>query len=117
MSNTPIQVTTDLGKILERIEQKIDKLDEKFETKRDTLDKKVETKLDKIDERLNRLEVNRLEVGQTKLGGDLKALETKVGELGKQIDDQKFINCSVLIGLIVTILGGAAKLFGLVGNP
>ncbi|AFY79380.1 MAG: hemolytic enterotoxin [Hydrococcus sp. C42_A2020_068] len=112
MSNTPIQVTTDLGKILERIEQKIDKLDEKFETKLDTLDKKVETKLGKIDERLNRLEV-----GQTKLGGDLKALETKVGELGKQIDDQKFINRGVLIGLIVTILGGAAKLFGLVGNP
>ncbi|NJO94214.1 MAG: hemolytic enterotoxin [Hydrococcus sp. RM1_1_31] len=101
MSNTPIQIATDLSQVLERIEQKIDKLDEKFETKLDTLQK----------------DITDLKVGQTKLEGELKALEAKVDGIGRRIDNQEFVNRGIVIGLIVTIIGGAAKLFGWVGNP
>jgi hypothetical protein len=83
MSNTPIQVTTDLNQVLAQIN----------------------TKLDKIDERLNKLEV-----GQARL-------EEKMDGLGKRFESQEFISRGVLIGLIVAILGGLAKLFGFVGNP
>jgi hypothetical protein len=83
MSNTPIQVTTDLNQVLVQIN----------------------TKLDKIDERLNKLEV-----GQARL-------EEKMDGLGKRFESQEFISRGVLIGLIVAILGGLAKLFGFVGNP
>jgi predicted nuclease with TOPRIM domain len=112
MSNTPIQIATDLSQVLERIEQKIDKLDEKFETKIDKLDEKFETKLDTLQK-----DVTDLKVGQTKLEGELKTLEAKVDGIGKRIDNQEFVNRGIVIGLIVTIIGGAAKLFGWVGNP
>ena len=83
MSNTPIQISTDLGKILERIENKIDTL------QKDATD---------------------LKVGQARL-------EEKVEGLSKRIDNQEFVSRGVLIGLIVAIAGGAAKLFGFIGNP
>ncbi|MGK7873660.1 MAG: hemolytic enterotoxin [Xenococcaceae cyanobacterium] len=101
MSNTPIQVTTELSQVLERIDLKIDKLDQKI----DKLDEKFETKLDKIDERLNKLEV-----GQAEMKGDIKALD-------KRLESQEFVSRGVLVGLIIAILGGFAKLFGFVGNP
>jgi hypothetical protein len=35
----------------------------------------------------------------------------------KRMDNQEFLSRGVLIGLIDAIAGGAAKLFGFVGNP
>lgn len=89
-----IQIESDLVKILEKIESKIDKLDEKFEGK-----------FTKIEERL--LEIEKSQV----------RLEEKVEGLSKRVDDRAFINKGVLVGLIIAIAGGAAKLFGFVGNP
>ena len=73
-------------------------------------------------------EVNDLKLGQAKiegkiealnekLSGQIKALDTKVEQLDKRVGNQEFTNRGVLIGLIVVILGGAAKFFGLVGSP
>ena len=73
-------------------------------------------------------EVNELKLGQAKiegkiealdekLSGQIKALDTKVEQLDKRVGNQEFTNRGVLIGLIVVILGGAAKFFGIVGNP
>jgi predicted nucleic acid-binding Zn-ribbon protein len=62
-------------------------------------------------------EVNNLKVGQAKIEGKIEALETKVDQLDKRIANSELTNRGILIGLIVVILGGAAKLFGLVGNP
>ncbi|ACK72893.1 conserved hypothetical protein [Gloeothece citriformis PCC 7424] len=101
MSNTPIQITTDLSEVLNRIEQKIDKLDEKFSTK-----------LDKLDERLNKLEI-----GHTEIRGDIKALDEKVNGLSKRVENQEFINRGVLISIIIALVGGFVKLFGFVSNP
>ena len=64
----------------------------------------INQKLGKIDERLNRLEV-----GQARL-------EEKVEGLSKRIDSQEFTNRGVLVGLLVIIFGGAAKLFGFLPN-
>ena len=94
MSNTPIQISTDLSKILERIENKIDTLQKDVNNKFDTLQK----------------DVTDLKVGQARL-------EEKVEGLSTRIDNQEFVSRGVLIGLIVAIAGGAAKLFGFIGNP
>ncbi len=72
----------------------------------------INQKLDKIDDRLGKLEV-----GQAEIKGDIKALDIKVEQLDKRVGNQEFANRGVLIGLIVVILGGAAKFFGMVGNP
>ena len=88
MSNPVIQ--TDIADILGQINQKLDRLSE---------------------------DVTDLKVGQAKIEGKIQALDTKVEQLDKRIGNQEFTNRGVLIGLVVVILGGAAKLFGLMGNP
>ncbi len=80
-----INVETDLKEILTRIDSKLDKLTE---------------------------DVTELKVGQAEIKGDIKALDTKVEGLDKRVSNQEFTNRGVLIGLIVVILGGAAKFFG-----
>lgn len=87
MSNPVIQ--TDIADILGQINQKLDRLSE---------------------------DVTDLKVGQAKIEGKIEALDTKVEQLDKRIGNQEFTNRGVLIGLVVIILGGAAKLFGLMGN-
>ncbi|MGV2830321.1 hypothetical protein [Myxosarcina sp. GI1(2024)] len=52
-----------------------------------------------------------------RLSGQIKSLDTKVEQIDKRIGNQEFTNRGVLIGLVVIILGGAAKFFGIVGNP
>lgn len=103
--NEPIKVTYPLEEVLKRIEDKLDKIDEKFEAKLDKLDEKFEAKFDKLDERLTTIEV-----GQGRL-------EEKVDGLAKRIDNQEFINRGVLVGLIIALLGGLAKMFGFIGSP
>lgn len=74
--------------------------------------KSIDTKLDKLSE-----DVTELKVGQARIEGDIKALDTKVDGLDKRVGNQEFTNRGVLVGLIVVILGGAAKFLGMVGNP
>jgi hypothetical protein len=40
-----------------------------------------------------------------------------VKELNERVKNQEFTNRGILIALVVAILGGAAKLFGFIGNP
>jgi prefoldin subunit 5 len=65
MTNTPIQITTDISKILERIESKFDKIDK--------IDEKFEQKLDSIQQ-----DVNELKVGQARLEAKLDGVEQKL---------------------------------------
>ena len=62
-------------------------------------------------------EINTLKLGQAEIKGELKALDTKVEQLNERIKNSEFTNRGVLIGLVVIILGGAAKLFGFMDNP
>ena len=77
---------------------------------------RIESKIDKIDERLTKLEI-----GQAELKGEIKVLDerlsTKIDGLTARVADQEFTNRGILIALVVAILGGAAKLFGFIGNP
>lgn len=100
-SKVSIQIESDLKEILTKIDQKIDKLEEKFTQKLDTLSK----------------DITELKVGQAEIKGEIKALEEKATGLDERVKNQEFVNRGVLVGLIVVILGGAAKLFGIVGNP
>jgi predicted nuclease with TOPRIM domain len=111
MSNTPLQITVDLADILAQINQKLDKIEQKFDDKLDKIEQKFDAKLDKIDDRLNRLEI-----GQESIRGDLKTLDEKVGGLSKRIDNQEFLNRTIAAGLLVAILVALAKMFGFVSN-
>ena len=52
-----------------------------------------------------------------RLSGQIKALDEKVSGLSKRVDSVDFINRGVFVALIITILGGFAKIFGLINNP
>ncbi len=86
--NNPV-IQTDIAEVLGQINQKLDKLTE---------------------------DVTELKVGQAEIKGEIKALDTKVEQLDKRVGNQEFTNRGILIGLVVIILGGAAKLFGIVGS-
>lgn len=81
-----VGVEYDLKEILTRLENKIDKL---------------ENKIDKIGEDVTDLKVK------------VEVLAEKVEGISKRLDTQEFINRGVIIGLILAVLGGFAKIFGL----
>lgn len=94
MSQEPATITYSLEDVLKEINQKLDRLDNKIDVKFETLQQNI------ID----------IKVGQARL-------EEKVDGLGKRLDFQEFINRGVLVGFILAILAGLAKLYGIVGNP
>lgn len=106
MTNPVIE--TDLAEILKEI-----KLDQK------TILEEMRSGQKELLGEINNLkkEVNDLEVSLETVKGDIKALDIKVEQLDKRISNSELTNRGVLIGLVVVILGGAAKFFGLVGNP
>jgi hypothetical protein len=66
---------------------------------------------------------DKLEVKIDKIGEDITDLQVKVGVLSekvegitKRLDTQEFINRGVIIGLILAVLGGFAKVFGLTNS-
>ncbi len=95
MTTTPPTFTYTLEEILSRFEQKMDR---QFA--------EINQKLEKIDDRLNKLEI-----GQAELSGEIKTLDEKVSGIGKRLDNQEFINRGILVSVIIALLGGAAKLF------
>jgi predicted nuclease with TOPRIM domain len=102
------EIRSDQREILKEISSVKDKanhLEVSLETvKRDikTLDQKLSGQIETLDQ---------------KLSGQIEILDTKVEQLDKRVGNQEFLNRGILIGLIVVILGGAAKFFGFVGNP
>jgi outer membrane murein-binding lipoprotein Lpp len=95
-----IQIESDLKEIL-TIDNKLDKLSEDV-TELKIGQARLEGKLETVDQRLS---------------GQIKSLDTKVDQLDKRVGNQEFTNRGVLVGLIIVILGGAAKFFGMIGNP
>ncbi|GAC1459572.1 MAG: hypothetical protein NVS2B14_08370 [Chamaesiphon sp.] len=98
-----LTIESDLKEILTKIDRKLDTLS------RDVTDLKIgvarlEEKVDGGEKRL-----------EEKIDGIEKRLESKLDGLSKRLDNQEFLSRGVLIGLIVAILGGFAKLFGFVG--
>ncbi|AKV67627.1 MULTISPECIES: DUF4164 family protein [Microcystis] len=81
---------------------------------------RIEGKIDFLQRDVNE-RLNKLEIGQSELRGDIKALDERLtGEikgLTARVADQEFTNRGILIALVVAILGGAAKIFGFLPNP
>ena len=121
MSN--IQIESDLKEILGQINQKLEKVSgditelkvgqARIEGRIESVDEKLSGKIESVDEKLS----GKIESVDEKLSGQIKALDTKVEQLDKRITNSELINRGILIGLIVIVLGGAAKLFGFMGNP
>lgn len=122
-----IKIETDLVQILTEINQKLNNLQNdvtdikvrqvrwEAELKGDikNLDDKLSGQIKNLDEKLTG-EIKTIEI---RLTGEVKTLEAKVDGIGKRLDNQEFTSRGILIGLIVAIIGGFAKLFGVIGNP
>ena len=110
MNNPKVEV--DIVDILNKIDSKIENSFNKLDSKIDRLSEEIKNDQKKLLE-----EVNNLKVGQERLSGKIDTLDTKVEQLDKRVSNQEFNNRGILIGLVVVILGGAAKLFGFMPNP
>lgn len=104
-------IETDLAEVLGQINQKLDKLSTDV-TDLKIGQTKLEGKIEAIDEKLS----GKIEAVDEKLSGKINALDTKVEQLDKRIGNSELTNRGILVGLVVIILGGAAKLFGLIGS-
>ncbi|MDJ0842734.1 hypothetical protein [Crocosphaera sp.] len=131
--NEPVTVKYSLEDILKKIDDKLDRMEEAstqrfeklesklesnqrdFEQKLDTLQKDVNQKLDSFQRDVNQ-KLATLQKDVTDLKGGQAKLEENVEGLTKRLDYQEFINRGVVIGLIVALLGGLAKMLGFIGN-
>ncbi|TRT87890.1 MAG: DUF4164 domain-containing protein [Microcystis aeruginosa Ma_AC_P_19900807_S299] len=89
----------------------------------ETVTYSLEAVLTRIEGKIDSLQrdVNKLEIGQSEIRGDIKALDerltTEIKGLTARVANQEFTNRGILIALVVAILGGVAKLFGFLPNP
>ena len=130
---TNIQIESDLKDILSKLDQKLDKLssdvtdikvgqaklsgkieavDQKLSGKIEAVDQKLSGKIEAVDQKLS----GKIEAVDQKLSGEIQTLDSKVEQLDKRISNSELTNRGILIGLVVIILGGAAKLFGFIGS-
>jgi predicted nuclease with TOPRIM domain len=118
MTTTPTTVSYTLEDVLDRFEQKMDKQFAEVNQKMDRQFAEVNQKMDRQFAEVNKQfaevnqKLNKLEIGQVELSGEIKTLDEKVSGIDKRLDNQEFINRGVLVALIVALIGGAAKLFG-----
>jgi hypothetical protein len=127
-------IETDLKEILSefkqefvKINQRLDRIDEtvtevkvnqvlmeeRLSGQINLLDGRLSGQINLLDERLSG-QINLLD---ERLSGQINLLDEKVSGLGKRLENQEFTNRGILIGLIVVVLGGAAKVFGFLPNP
>ena len=62
-------------------------------------------------------DLTELKVSQAEIRGDIKVLDEKVTGIGKRLENQEFVSKGILGGLLLIVLGGAAKYFGFVPKP
>ena len=88
-----------------------------------TIETELKDVLAKIDQRLERMEQGQNELKlsvselkgevknlSTELKGEIKTLDTKVDGLSTRVGNQEFLLRTIVGGLILIILGGAAKM-------
>ena len=123
MENPIIQ--TDLAQVLNKLDSKIDKLDEKIdrlaigqaEIKGDikaldqrlsgdikALDERLSGQIKSLDERLS----GQINSSDERLSGQINSLDTKSEQLNTRIGNVEFATRAIVIGVVVTVLGGAA---------
>ena len=84
-----------------------------IETDLATVLREINVKLDGINEiKVNMLTgLNEIKLDVAKLDGKIETLNGRFEQLDKRVSSVEFTNRGVLIGLIVVIFGGFAKLF------
>ncbi|MEA5533813.1 Bdr protein [Crocosphaera sp. XPORK-15E] len=85
----------------------IKELDTKLTGQIKELDTKLTGQIQESDTKLT----GQIKELDTKLTGQIKELEATVNGVSKRLDTQEFINRSVVVGFILAILAGLAKLF------
>jgi hypothetical protein len=98
-------VETDLKEILGSIQKDLKDIRE------DLTDLKINQT--RMEERLS----GQISLVDEKLSGQISLVDEKVSGLGKRLEFQEFINRSILAGLILLVLGGAAKYLGIMPKP
>jgi chromosome segregation ATPase len=101
------EVNQKMDKQFAEVNQKMDKQFAEVNQKMDRQFAEVNKKLETIDSRLNKLEI-----GQAELSGEIKTLEEKVSGIDKRLDNQEFINRGVVVAVIIALISGVVKLFG-----
>ena len=97
------EVNQKMDRQFAEVNQKMDRQFTEVNQKFTEVNKKLET----IDGRLNKLEI-----GQVELSGEIKTIEEKVSGIDKRLDNQEFINRGVLVAVIIALISGVVKLFG-----
>ena len=124
-TNPPVTVTYSLEEILTRFEQNMNRQFTEVNQKIDKQSAEVNQKITEVNQKIDKqsAEVNQrltqLEIGQATLSGEIKTLDekintldTKIDGISKRIDNQEIISRGVVIGLLVAVIGGLAKVFG-----
>ncbi|MEI6446096.1 MAG: hypothetical protein WCO29_23950 [Nostocales cyanobacterium ELA583] len=115
--NPPI-LTYTLEEILSRLDQKIEKqfteVNQKMDRQFAEVNQKMEKQFTEVNKKLEIIDgrLNKLEIGQAELSGEIKTLEEKVIGIDKRLDNQEFINRGVLVAVIIALISGVVKLFG-----
>ncbi|MFN5067098.1 MAG: hypothetical protein ACK4V0_08370 [Aphanizomenon sp.] len=125
MTTNPPILTYTLEEILSRLDQKIEKqfaevnqkMDRQFAEVNQKMDRQfteVNQKFTEVNKKLETIDgrLNKLEIGQAELSGEIKTLEEKVSGIDKRLDNQEFINRGVLVAVIIALISGVVKLFG-----
>jgi chromosome segregation ATPase len=124
-----LTIETELKEVLEGLNRRFDKLDQKLDNvQKDltdlkigqvkiegeirTLDERLTGKIDTLDERLT----GKIDTLDERLTGKIDALDTKVDGINTRLGLVEFSNRGIFIGLIMIVLGGAAKMFGFLAN-
>jgi predicted nuclease with TOPRIM domain len=85
-----------------------------------TIETELKDIFTKIDQRLERIEQGQadLKLNVVELKGEVKNLETKIDGLSTRVSSQEFLSRTIVGGLVLIILGGAAKMFWMLpANP
>ncbi|MFM6582041.1 MAG: hypothetical protein ACKPJQ_22630 [Dolichospermum sp.] len=114
MTTNPPTLTYTLEEILSRLDQKIEKQFAEVNQKMDKQAAEVNQKFSEVNKKLETIDtrLNKLEIGQAELSGEIKTLEEKVSGIDKRLDNQEFINRGVLVAVIIALISGVVKLFG-----
>jgi chromosome segregation ATPase len=106
-------IETDLKEVLGDIQKELreirgDLSDLKLNQSR--MEEKLSGQINALDEKLS----GQINVTDEKLSGQINVLDEKVTGFGKRLENQEFTNRGILIALILSLIAGAAKLFGLI---
>jgi hypothetical protein len=79
-----------------------------------TIEVELKDVLNGINQKLDVIQkdVTDLKLGQVEIKGEIKTLDAKVDGLSARVGDREILLRTIVAGLIVIVIGGAAKMFG-----